>query len=847
MMFATTVRAQIISTVAGTDNLSGLAATDVAIGFPNVAIDSKGNYYYCSDADVYKVNYLTNKLTKIAGCNLKGYSGNGYAATSARLRLPNSVAVDAIGNVYISDRGNNCIRKVDVNGIISTVAGNGNAGYSGDGGQATSAKLYDPKGLALDKQGNLYIVDGQVNVVRKISVSGIISTVAGNASSGYSGDGGLAVSAQLYTPSGITVDAIGNLYIADLFNHRIRKVDVNGIISTVAGNGTTGYSGDGGQATSAELSEPLGVAVDTLGNLYIADFGDNRIRKVNKTGIISTVAGNSTRGFGGDGNAATLALFSEPNGIAVDKFGSLYIADNDNYRIRKVNINGIVSTIAGDGTFKFSGDGRAATTAELSRPSAVTFDTKGNEYIYDSWNYCVRKITTNGIISTIIGNGHASDQILNQGNDALATDKAGNVFIGNDNLINKITPDGTISIIAGVSSFGFSGDGGPAIKAQLFGISSIAFDAYGNMYFSDGGNYRIRKVDITGIISTVVGTGISGFSGDGGSATVAELNSPKGIAIDRTGNLYIVDGNRVRKVSTNGIITSIAGNGQNGFAGDGGLATKAILCLPNSIAIDASNNLYIVDGCNNRVRKISANGIISTVAGNGAIYLSSGESGYSGDGGLATSAQLNSPNGIAVDANGNIHISDAINNRIRKVTFNPLPVTFITFDATLFNESIIIKWQTATELNTSNFIISHSENGIEFNNIGSVKATGSGANSYEFIDYTPTIGTNYYRLQSMDKDGSSSYSKVVSINFGDNQSFSIIPNPARDFATISFSKTVDKATIAVYDITGKAVITQSLSGTNSYKLNTQTLTNGVYVIKVKTATGSYNEKLLINK
>jgi len=277
----------------------------------------------------------------VAGNGTKGYSGDGGAATSAELNAPNDVAVDSAGNIYIADTLNDRIRKVTVStGIITTVAGNGAGGYSGDGGSATSAEIFQPDGLAVDSAGNIYIADTFNYRVRKVTKStGIISTVAGDGTYGYSGDGGLATSAELGEPTDVAVDAAGNIYIADPGFARIRKVTVStGIISTVAGNGTQGYSGDGGPATSAELSSPDGVTVDGAGNIYIADLYNERVRKVTvSTGIISTVAGDGTAGYSGDGGPATGAEIYYPDGLAVDTAGNIYIADTENFRIRGVS------------------------------------------------------------------------------------------------------------------------------------------------------------------------------------------------------------------------------------------------------------------------------------------------------------------------------------------------------------------------------------------------------------------------------------------------------------------------------------------------------------------------------
>ena len=446
----------------------------------------------------------------------------------------------------------------------------------------------------------------------------IIETVAGTGApgefgGGFGGDGGAAVAAQLNIPTGVALDGAGNLYIADQFNHRIRKVDATGVISTVAGNGTQGYGGDGGAATAAQLNRAVGVALDAAGNLYIADVWNHRIRKVDAAGVISTVAGG---GSGGDGGPATEARLFFPRDVALDGAGNLYIADEGNNRIRKVDTAGVISTVAGNGTRGFGGDGGPAVAAQLHWPRGVALDGAGNLYIADTDNHRIRKVDAAGVISTVAGDG----------------------------------------------TRGSGGDGGPAVAAQLDWPHGVALDGLGNLYIADRDNHRIRKVDAAGAISTVAGDGTPGFRGDGGPATAAQLAVPTGVAPDGAGNLYIADwlNHRIRKVDAAGVISTVAGDGTLGPGGDGGPATAALLSCPYGVALDGDGNLYIADRNNNRIRKVDAAGAISTVAGDGTL-------GSGGDGGPATAAQLSRPYGVALDGAGNLYIADTDNNRIRKV------------------------------------------------------------------------------------------------------------------------------------------------------------------------------------
>ncbi|MGB0064807.1 MAG: RHS repeat-associated core domain-containing protein, partial [Terracidiphilus sp.] len=336
-------------------------------------------------------------ISTIAGNGTAGYSGDGGAATGSEINAPRGSFVDSAGNVYIVDYSNNRIRKITAStGIVSTVAGNGTAGYSGDGGQATSAKLNAPTGVAVDSAGNLYIADDSNNRIREVNATtGVISTIAGNGTAGYSGDGGPATSAEFNLPSGVVIDAAGNIYIADSGNNRIREVNAStSVISTIAGTGTAGYSGDGGAAISAELNDPTRLVLDSADDIYFADTNNNRIREVTAaTGVMSTVAGNGTAAYSGDGGAATSAKISGPRGVAVDSAGDIYIADTGNNRIRMVTAGTtVISTIAGNGTAGFSGDGGTAVSAELNGPFGVALDSARNIYIADTSNQRIRVV-----------------------------------------------------------------------------------------------------------------------------------------------------------------------------------------------------------------------------------------------------------------------------------------------------------------------------------------------------------------------------------------------------------------------------------------------------------------------
>ena len=603
-------------------------ATDASLRDPfGVALDGSGNLFIAdlNNRRIRRVDAATGIITTVAGNGSFGFSGDNGPATDASLNFPTGVALDGSGNLFIADLNNQRIRQVDAaTGIITTVAGNGLCCFSGDNGPASDASLSNPNGVAVDGSGNLFIADQLNNRIRRVdAATGIITTVAGNGDFGFSGDDGPATDAMLASPNGAALDGSGNLFIADLNNQRIRRVDAaTGIITTVAGDGTSGFSGDNRRASDSSLNLPTGVAVDGSGNLFIADLNNQRIRRVDAArGRITTVAGNGTSGFSGDNGPASNASLSNPTGVAVDGNGNLFIADLNDRRIRRVDAaTGIITTVAGNGDFGFSGDDGPASDARLSNPTGVAVDGNGNLFIADQLNRRIRRVdAARGRITTVAGNGSfgfsgdngpASDASLNFPN-GVALDGSGNLFIAdlNNQRIRRVdAATGIITTVAGNGTSGFSGDNGPASDAMLASPVGVALDGSGNLFIADQFNRRIRRVDAaTGIITTVAGNGTSGFSGDNGPASDASLSNPTGVALDGSGNLFIADklNNRIRRVdAATGIITAVAGNGTSGFSGDNGLATDAMLASPAGVALDGSGNLFIADQLNRRIRRV---------------------------------------------------------------------------------------------------------------------------------------------------------------------------------------------------------------------------------------------------
>ena len=690
ILCSTNTHAQNINTFAGGN---GVINSLTPVG---IAVNSTGNIYI-AESDNSRVRIVSDNgiIFNIAGysspssfvsncvmTNQYGFGGDGGIATVARLNHPTDVSFDKNGNIYIADAQNNRIRKINASGNISTIAGNGLAGFSGDGLAAANALLNNPTDVAIDTAGNIYIVDNGNNRIRKINTSGIITTIAGNNTAGFFGDNGPATSANLNHPTRIFCYG-DKLYIADKDNNRIRLINGSGIITTVAGNGTPTFSGDNGSALTASLTEPSGVCVDASGNLYIADKGNNRVRKVNTIGTIITVAGDGTQGYSGDGATATAAQLQYPIDVAFDAAGNLYISDSGNAKIRKVSTSAIITTVAGSGSAYNNGDNGLSVQSSVCDIAAIAHDASGNTYFSEPQNQIIRKINANGIITTIAGTGIAG--YVGDGGDALDAKlylpegiavNNNNIYFADkgNNCIRKIDAAGVIETIAGDGTQGYSGDGGPAVSATLNHPTSVAVDASGNIYIVDNGNNCIRMINPGGTITTIAGTGSAGYNGDAIPATTARLNNPYKVIVSNTNELYVSDVNnhRIRKIVIGGDITTIAGSGFPGFSGDGGQATAAQIAFPMGITKD-NYNLYIVDSFNSKVRIVNQSGVISTYAGTGT-------AGYNGDGIPATNANLYYPHDISFSLGG-IYISDAYNARIRNICTGTLNNSTTTITA----------------------------------------------------------------------------------------------------------------------------------------------------------------------
>jgi uncharacterized protein (TIGR03437 family) len=627
----------------------------MTIGTPSaVAADSVGNVYFTGLNCVFRSD-PSGVVIRIAGNSQPGYSGDGGPAIDAQLSGPSGLALDSSGNLFIADSGNYRVRRVSQDGLIVTVAGNGSPGFSGEGGPAVSAAL-QATGLTIDRAGNLFIAGG--DRILKVSTAGVVSTVAGTGGDGFSGDGGPATLATFSGPAGVAVDPGGNLLITDYYNCRVRMVSPDGIITTVAGRGTDA-SGNSGPATNASLAFVYAVIVDPANNIIFSEFTDcyyvngcphtNRIRAVSPNGTITTLAGNGLYYTPGDGGPAINAGLFEPQGLATGNAGGLLIADTLHALIREVSSGGIISTLAGNGQIYdvFSGDGGPATSANLSGPGGMTTDAAGNLFIADAGNNRVRKVSASGIITTFAGGGTATGDGVAATSAMLSTPDSVAVD-GSGNVF--IAEFGNYQgLIQKVSANGVIS----TVASGIFDLFGLIADGAGNLYYIAG--YNVDRLSPGGTITTVAGGGNVYPPPDGIQATSAAL-APEGIAVDNSGNLFIADDvrsgypGRVFKVSPGGTLTTIAGAGL-ALPVDGGPAMNVDLA-PGGIAIDEAGNLFITES--SQVWKISTDGTIHLIAGTGEW-----PSGFvSGDGALATNVPL-VPSSVTVDSLGNVFVCES--------------------------------------------------------------------------------------------------------------------------------------------------------------------------------------------
>lgn len=618
----TAASAQVIVTASGRNAspaLDGTSALDLPFTLEFPGLDSNGNLLI-ADLEghvIYRVTPL-GETELIAGNGFPGFSGDGGPATRASLNLPVAAAEGPDGSIYFTEIGGQRVRKVDPNGIISTLAGNGFKGFFGDGVAAVDAVMDFPTNILVAPNGDIVFSDSGNHVVRAIDRSGLIRTIAGSPGPGFSGDGGPATRAKLNWPQGLAYDAAGSLYIADRFNHIIRQVNTQGTIQTVAGTPQQLGFTDDVLALNGNLYEPWQISLDYTGGLVIADALNRRIRRLNNQGFLTTIAGTGDFSPTPDGLSPLQTNVFFPHGVAADRTGLVYYSEPR--LVRRFNSrsgSARVETVAGSGRAPFPVNGTPALAADIKLPQDVAIDPQGRLLVSSSLAH----------------------------------------------VIFRVNLDGTTEVIAGNGRLGFAGDNGPARQATLWDPRGIEALADGTILFMDTNNRRLRRISPAGIITTIAGNGTNAFPTNGMPALELGLEDAFDVEVSPNGEIYISSSNHhiILKLTPNNTVQIVAGNGEAGFNGDCAVATRCQLNRPRFMDFDDAGNLYFADLNNQRVRRLTPSGAIETVAGNGEIASS-------GDGGPALNASFLSPIGVAVDPQGDVLVTENNGHVIRKFT-----------------------------------------------------------------------------------------------------------------------------------------------------------------------------------
>jgi sugar lactone lactonase YvrE len=598
----------------GWGSADGTGAAARFYGPSGVAVDGSGNVFV-ADTNNYTIRKITPSgvVTTLAGTPGMSGSANGTGA-AARFYWPSGVAVDGSGNVFVADLGNSTIRKITPSGVVTTLAGTAGSRGSADGTGA-AARFWLPEGVAVDGSGNVFVADTGNNTIRKITPSGVVTTLAGSADQPGSADG-TGAAARFREPQGVAVDGSGNVFVADYYNGTIRKITPSGVVTTLAGTAGIFGSADGTGA-AASFSYPEGVAVDGAGNVFVADSdwtgnfylantSNNTIRKITPAGVVTTLAGSAGLSGSADGTVAA-ALFNEPWGVAVDGAGNVFVADSGNNTIRKITPSGAVTTLAGTAGSSGSADGTGA-AARFYGPSGVAVDGSGNVFVADSQNCTIRKIAPSGVVTTLAGTAGILGSADGTGAAArfgypqgVAVDGSGNVFVADsgNSTIRKITPSGVVTTLAGTAGSSGSADGTGA-AASFSHPRGVAVDGSGNVFVADSLDNTIRKITPSGVVTT-----LAGMAGD-----------PESVAVDGSGNVFVaVAGNStIQKITPSGVVTTLAGTAGSSGSADG-TGAAALFNEPWGVAVDGSGNVFVADSGNNAIRKISTSGVVTTIVG----------------------------------------------------------------------------------------------------------------------------------------------------------------------------------------------------------------------------------------
>ncbi|HEX2900329.1 MAG TPA: NHL repeat-containing protein, partial [Bacteroidia bacterium] len=620
--------------------------------------------------------------TTFAG--LAGFSGAADGTGgAARFHYPAGLAVDGAGNLYVADARNSTIRRITPAGVVTTLAGSPGIPGSVDGA-GSDARFDHPQGIALDAAGNLYVADSNNATIRKIAVDGTVTTLAGTAQSPGSSDG-TGAAARFRLPAGLVVDATGNVYVADAFNHTIRRITPAGTVSTLAGLAENPGATDG-LGSAARFAYPQGVTLDPAGNLYVADGGNSTIRRIDLGGQVTTVAGAAGNSGSADG-AGSAARFIFPCSVAVSATSVIFVTDTYNSTIRSVTPNGMVTTFAGSADSRGSTGGTGG-AARFAGPQGVAVDGAGNVYVADTHNHTVRRIAAAGVVTTLAGSPGAisADPVTGQLNGtyadgtgsaarlfspaAVAVDGAGTVFVADtgNHIIRRITGDGVVTTFAGLAGT-FGTDDGAGGAARFFEPAGLTVDSAGNLYVADTRNHTIRRITPAGVVTTLAGQALASGSADG-TGSEARFNQPSGLALDGAGNLYVADSynHTIRRVTPVGAVTTLAGlAGASGSLDGTGSAAR--FDTPRGLGIDRSGDLYLADSSNHTFRRITPAGVVTTLAGKNGTDGSAD--------GIGNSARFFHPTCVALDDSGCAYVTDSFNNTIRKGQLAGPPVTTI--------------------------------------------------------------------------------------------------------------------------------------------------------------------------
>jgi len=628
-------------------------------GPAGVTVDGAGNVYV-AEADSHAIRKITpaGVVTTLAGSAENPGSVDG-TGTAAQFNRPAGLAVDGSGNVYVVDQGNETIRKITPAGVVTTLAGVvGNQGS--DDGSGATARFFLPAGVAVDRAGTVYVADNGNATIRKITPTGVVTTLAGSAGA-YGSDDGTGSAARFESPNDVSVDRTGNLYVANWGNNTIRKITPAGVVTTLAGHAYFAGGYQDGTGDAAWFDGPAGVAADGAGTVYVADWGNNAIRKITPAGVVTTLAGSALNYSGSDDGAGGAARFNGPTRVAVDGAGTVYVADRGNHTIRKITPAGLVTTL----TVSLAGPGAPA---RFESPTGVAVDGAGTIYVADT---CIRKITPAGVGTALASpwrSGSAREYLSYP--QAVAVAATGNLYLADSDVnwgaffggyIRKITPAGEITTLAG--DYGYYHDiNGRVDTATFFSPAGVAVDGAGTVYVADSRNNSISKITGAGVI-VLAGTGThysdrfvhGSTDGTGGEA---RFDDPHGVAVDGAGTLYVADtGNHtIRKITPAGNVTTFAGKaGQSGSAD--GTGSDARFDSPAGVAVDAIGNVFVADTGNSTIRRITPAGVVSTLAGTAGSQGSNDATG--------SAALFDHPSAVTVDASGKLYIADTDNNTVR--------------------------------------------------------------------------------------------------------------------------------------------------------------------------------------